>query len=81
MRQTVRHFRLHQLTAEELGRATRAVRTHIRTLNGLVHDYPVHGGDEIQADADALGLVLVVLLKASEDRAYEDAEKEHLDAS
>ena len=81
MGQTVgQTFHLHHLTAAELGRATRVIRAHLVTLGRLADDY-ADAGDEIRADEDALGFVLVALLHASKVRADEDAAKEYLDAS
>lgn len=74
-----RTYALHKLSTKELRRAERAIRHHLTAMSAVAHTYP-DDSYEIQADADALGLVLAIVHHELRRSEHEDDEAAYLNS-
>lgn len=70
--------KLHNLTANELERAAKAIQVYVHTLGQMTSSYP-DSANEITADADALGLVRIAVLQEAERRRQEDRDRAYME--
>jgi hypothetical protein len=75
-----RPVHLHDLRAIELRRVERLLKHQLAEWSRLQDAYP-DARDEIEADSDALGLVLVAVIDEARRREQEEADQKYLTAT